>query len=285
MQKGSGRQGSRFWKLQGAGNDLLVLESSQMPTRGKAAFVKAISHRQLGVGCDQLMEVTSRSPLAIQIWNGNGSKSEMCANGARTFLFFAAHEKWIDPEAKTVVLQVSGKPYEGRRIGHEIYEFSLGEPQIGPLETLKVGEENIPFRAVITGNPHAVIVAHGPKSWKAPRGFDYKVTGPKIETHKRFPQKTNVEFLRKIQVKGKTAEVGVEVWERGAGATLSCGSGAVAVAAVVKALYPQIVVCKVRMTSFELRIRFEGAVAFISGPCALVAEGFYLPPGLVGARE
>jgi diaminopimelate epimerase len=223
------------------------------------------------------MEVTSRSPLAIQIWNGDGSKSEMCANGARTFLFFAARQKWIDPEAIVVDLQVSGKPYKGYRIGHESYEFSLGEPQVGPDETLKLGSEAIPMRAVITGNPHAVILTAGPKSWKAPKNFDYKITGPLIETHKRFPQKTNVEFLRKIQLKGKTAEVDVEVWERGAGATLSCGSGAVASAAVVKTLYPQILVCKIRMTKFELRIRFEGAVAFISGPCALVAEGFYWP--------
>ena len=278
MQKGAGRQGSRFWKLHGAGNDLLVVESSDMPVRGKAAFVRAISHRQLGVGCDQLMEVTSRAPLAIQIWNGDGSKSEMCANGARTFLFFAARQKWIDPEAQTVALKVSGKDYEGRRIGPESYEFSLGEPQVGPVETLQLGDESIPFRAVITGNPHAVIVASGPKGWKAPKGFDYKVTGPRIETHKRFPQKTNVEFLRQIQVKGKTAEVDVEVWERGAGATLSCGSGAVASAAVVKALYPQVILCKIRMTRFELRIRFEGAVAFISGPCALVASGTYWQP-------
>lgn len=276
MQKGAGRQGSRFWKLHGAGNDLLVVESADMPVRGKAAFVKAISHRQLGVGCDQLLEVSSRSPLAIQIWNNDGSRSEMCANGARTFLFFAARMKWIDPAAKAVALRVSGKDYEGRRIGPESYEFSLGEPQVGPLELLQIGADAIPFRAVVTGNPHAVILADGAKGWKAPRGFDYKVTGPKIETHPRFPQKTNVEFLRKIRVKGKTAEVDVEVWERGAGATLSCGSGAVASAAVVKALYPAVILCKVRMTRFELRIRFEDAVAFISGPCVLVAEGTYL---------
>jgi diaminopimelate epimerase len=275
MQKGASRQGSRFYKLQGAGNDLLVLESTQMPSRGKAEFVRAISHRQLGVGCDQLMEVTSRKPLAIQIWNNDGSKSEMCANGARTFLFFAARKKWINPKAATVALRVSGKPYVGKRIGHEKYEFSLGEPQIGALEELYLEGSLIPFRAVITGNPHAVIVADGPHAWRPPVGFDYKSTGPKIEVHPRFPKKTNVEFLRKITVKGAKAEALVEVWERGAGATLSCGSGAVASAVVVRALHPEVNVCIIRMTQFQLRIRFEGAAAFISGPCALVVSGTY----------
>jgi diaminopimelate epimerase len=273
MQKGPLRQGTRFFKLHGAGNDLLVVAAEEMP-RNKAAFVRAICHRQLGVGSDQLAELLSKKPLAIQIWNQDGTKAEMCANGSRTFLYLAARQGWLDRAAARVPLRVSGAPYEGRRIRPGHYELSLGVPEIGAPGTLALGRERVPFVPVRTGNPHAVVWMAGPGAWKAPRDFDYRKLGPRMETHPRFPKKTNVEFLRSLRVTGPVAEVGVEAWERGAGATLSCGSGAVAVAAVVRRRFGVREV-RVRMTDFELRIRFEGDSAFLSGPCALVAEGSF----------
>lgn len=70
--------------------------------------MKRIAHRQLGIGCDQLVEVESLKPLAIQIWNTDGSRAEMCANGTRVFLHLGAKKKWFDPKAKRVPLKVSG---------------------------------------------------------------------------------------------------------------------------------------------------------------------------------
>lgn len=275
MQKGPAKQGSRFYKLHGAGNDLLVIDSSELPLRNKAAFVRRIAHRQLGIGCDQVAEVLSRKPLSIQIWNNDGTRAEMCANGSRTFLFLAARLGWLDPKAKRVPLRVSGGQYEGQRTSSGNYELGLGAPKVGDAETLLLGKEQIPFRTVTTGNPHAVIWLTGPGAWAEPRDFDFKTYGPRIEQHWRFPRRTNVEFVRSLRLGGTTATLFVEAWERGAGATLSCGSGAVAVAAVVRLRYPHLRVVKVRMTEFELRIRFEGERAFLSGPCALVAEGMH----------
>ena len=276
MQKGPARQGSRFFKLHGAGNDLLVLASKDMPKTNKAAFVRRIAHRQLGLGCDQLVELISKKPLAVQIWNQDGSKAEMCANGSRSFLFLAAREQWIDSHAPRVNIRISGAPYEGVRTTPGNYELCLGTPEIGEPEVLALGKERIPFYPVRTGNPHVVVLMTGPGAWKAPKGFDYKSYGPRMETHRRFLGKTNVEFVRKIRVKGHTATVDVQAWERGAGATLSCGSGAVAAAALVRRL-KYVGLVKVRMNTFELLIRFEGNRAFISGPCVLVAEGrFFL---------
>lgn len=275
MRKAAAKQGSRFYKLHGAGNDILVVQSKHMPTRGKAEFVKNISHRQLGIGCDQLVEVSSTKPLECQIWNGNGTKSEMCANGTRVLLYLAAKLKWISPSAKEVTLKVSGKKYEAQKIGKDGYELCLGEPEIGSMETLSVSGHQIPFWPVRTGNPHAVILTTEHKlAWTPPAGFSYKVLGPHVETHARFPQKTNVEFIRSISQKGNKATALVEVWERGAGATMSCGSGAVAAASVVHGLTGAEVV-EIRMTSFKLQVRFEGERAFLSGPSALVAEGMY----------
>lgn len=275
MQKHPAAQGARFFKLHGAGNDLLVVHSHHLPKKNTAAFVRRMAHRQLGLGADQVIEVRSTKPLAIQIWNQDGSRAEMCANGARTFLFLAARQGWIPAGAKRVPLEVSGKPYEGLRTGPGQYEICLGEPEVGATETLMLGKQKIPFTPVRTGNPHAVVWTVSRQGWKAPRDFDYKQVGPQIETHARFPKKTNVEFIRKCAVKGGKAIAQVEVWERGAGATLSCGSGAVAVASVVRQRYKADLVL-IKMTDFELRVRFEGKQAYLSGPCALVAEGIYV---------
>lgn len=256
------------------------MSSSEMPATNKAAFVRKIAHRNLGIGCDQLMELVSRKPLAIQVWNQDGSKAEMCANGSRTFLFLAARQGWINRKAKRVQVRISGKNYEAIQTTKGNYELSLGEPQISPLEMLSLRGRSIPFYPVTTGNPHAVVLMTGKNAWKAPPGFDYRAYGAKMETHRRFPKKANVEFVRKIRRQGNAVEMEVEAWERGAGATLSCGSGAVAAAAVVRQQMPgSLNLFKVRMTDFTLRIRFEGAVAFISGPCALVAEGNFFPKG------
>lgn len=275
MQKGPSKQGNPFVKLHGAGNDILVVFSKHMPKAGKSAFVKKIAHRQLGVGCDQLVEVESLRPLAIQIWNADGSRAEMCANGTRVFLHLGSRKKWFDPSLASLPLKVSGKNYAANKVGQHAYELCLGEPEIGNLERLTIGKEKIPFWPVRTGNPHAVILTTKHKlAWKAPRGFDFKVFGPLVEHHRRFPLRTNVHFVRELKVRGAKAMAVVEVWERGAGATLSCGSGAVATAAVVRGLTGAADV-EIRMTSFRLRVRFEGEKAFLSGPSALVAEGVF----------
>jgi diaminopimelate epimerase len=274
MQKGMRPQGARYWKLHGAGNDLLVVHSKDLPGKNKAQFVRRMAHRQLGIGCDQLAEVLSLKPLSIQIWNQDGTKAEMCANGSRTFLYLAAREGWLDRKAKRVPLQVSGGQYEGVRATPGNYELSLGAPEIGIPSSILLGREKIPYVPVRTGNPHAVIWMAGRGSWKAPKAFDFKTYGPRVETHRAFPKKTNVEFIRSLKVSDGSAEVLVEAWERGAGATLSCGSGAVAVAALVRRR-TGVARVRVRMTDFVLKIRFEGEAAFLSGPCALVSSGSY----------
>lgn len=280
MKKASARQAIDlpFSKLHGAGNDIIVFLAKhlRLSPRQKASFLRCMAHRQLGVGCDQFVEVLSFDPLSIQIWNGDGSTAEMCANGSRTFLYLASIEGWIDRSASEVSLTISGKPYSSRKVGEHLYELCLGKPEIHGQESITVLGKKIPFWSVSTGNPHAVVLTTSHKgSWKAPKGFSYLEFGPPFEKHPHFPKKTNVEFVRSISQKGKKITAVVEAWERGAGATLSCGSGAVAVAAVLKELMGA-TQFSVRMTDFELQIRFEGDQGFLSGPCALVAKGVYL---------
>lgn len=267
-----------FYKLHAAGNDMLVFLSKNLPLAGrkKREFVQKIAHRNLGLGSDQVLEVLSTKPLAIQIWNCDGSKAEMCANGARAILFLAAKLKWISTKLKEVPLEVSGGKYLGLR-REDSFELCLGAPKILGEKQLQLGTENVPYLEVSVGNPHAVIFSTGSPEMRpwCPKEFDYKKFGPAIECHPDFPQKTNVEFIRSWKATKSQVEVQVEAWERGAGATLSCGSGAVAVAAVMRKFLGASLV-KVRMTDFVLEVRFdEKNRAYLSGPCAFVASGTY----------
>jgi diaminopimelate epimerase len=271
MKKARIKQGILFWKVQGAGNDALIVESRDFPAR-KAAFVRNISHRSLGVGADQLLEVISRGPVPeIQIWNGDGSRPEMCANGTRSFLQFALDKGWIKKQREISVV-VSGKAHQAFFDGK--IALSLGFPHVSTENHLKVLGKRFAYTPVSTGNPHAVIFP----SQKLPRDFDYKVYGPLIECHKNFPKKTNVEFIRGIKIRGGVVTMQVEAWERGAGATLSCGSGAVAAAAAHREHMGNIFhTYRIQMTKFTLTVRFKNNEAFLSGPSSTLAEGRFFP--------
>lgn len=277
MKKGGTGQGIElpFYKIHGAGNDLLVFQSKdlRLPAGRKPAFLREMAHRQLGVGADQIIEVLARDPLSIQIWNQDGSKAEMCANGGRAFLFLAQREGWIGNEPR-VPITISGLACEGIRVSGG-YELGLGEPKVLGEKVLSVFGSKIPYWDVSVGNPHAVILATGAKGhWRPPKNFSFHVYGPAIEVHKAFPKKTNVEFVRAVRQRGSVAEAEVEVWERGAGPTLSCGSGAVAVARVLREILG-VKKARILMNGFALVVRFEGRGAFLSGPAAVKAKGVY----------
>lgn len=287
MRKSAFRQETSipFFKIHGAGNDCLVFAHKDLPLKlqrseaGRARFVKAISHRNLGLGSDQVLEVLSRRPLSLQIWNCDGSKAEMCANGSRTFASLAHHLAWVPKNAKSFPLLVSGKAYEAFRVpGKAVnFELSLGTPVIEGFKSLRSHGAIIPCTQVNVGNPHAVIFLLGAKrDWK-PKNFDYRLWGARLETHRAFPKKANIEFVRKIYWGKKQATVELECWERGAGATLSCGSGAVAAARAIQERFPEkrISDFALTMNGFTLRVRFQGAKAFLSGPTALTAQGHF----------
>lgn len=267
-----------FYKVHGAGNDMLVFRKCDLPLTGrkKVEYLRLFAHRQLGLGADQMLEIVSMKPLAIQIWNKDGSQAEMCANGARTFLYLAAQEKWIAAKAPQVSLVVSGKSYTAYKEA-EGYSFSLGVPQVLGSELCRIKGESIPFWRVSAGNPHAIVFLKGEKKfrpWKK-KDFSYLQWGPLLENHKLFPERTNVEFVRNWKQKGAQVDVWVDTWERGAGPTLSCGSGAVAVAGALRALLGASLV-RVYMTEFCLSVRFsEDERAWLSGPSAIVAKGHY----------
>ncbi len=284
MGKESNRQDSiPFAKVHGAGNDALIVEECHwrhVSARAKPGVVRRIAHRSMGIGADQVLEVLSRSPLRFLVWNQDGSRAEMCANGTRSLCFYALRKGWFGQDAavvSSVVVEVGERSYSAKRLGAG-FSISLGVPVVGAAAILTHRGQRVPYVPVSVGNPHAVIFASGGRGdWRAPKDFDFRVWGAELERHKVFPKRANVEFVRRLEVSGRRAWVETEFWERGSGATLSCGTGAVAVASALKARLPGVREVLVRMTEFELRVNFDGSTAWLSGPSALVAEGVWTP--------
>ena len=178
--------------------------------------------------------------LEIVIWNPDGSTAEMSGNGTR----IAA--KWLAAStgADSVTVRVGPREVHARLLPDGLVEQDLGEVEVGHAEEAA----GIRFVPVDVGNPHAVV--EGDPS-ELPR------IGPLLETHERFPERTNVQVARRTG----EGELEARVWERGAGETASSGSSAVAVAAAL-GLRP----VTVRFPGGPLDVRFEGRRAFLTGP-------------------
>jgi diaminopimelate epimerase len=272
MKKREAKQEIPFVKLEGAGNTLLLVESGFFPKRNAKNFVRTITAQGLGLDSDQLIEVVSWRQPEIRVWNRDGSRAEMCSNGTRVFLAWAKASGKFRPKGRKVSVRVEGKDYGAMDYGRE-FGLSLPFPKIGPRENLKARGKRVFFTPVSVGNPHAVVHL-GKDIALSPGKEEWKEWGAALEVHHRFPQRTNVEFVGPIGVQGGRGKVRVFAWERGAGATLSCGSGAVAVGAW---LYQRTGVNKwtVQMTSYELKVRLDSEGAELRGPWRWIASGVF----------
>jgi diaminopimelate epimerase len=195
---------------------------------------------------DGILQVTARGHdwIELVIWNPDGSTAELSGNGTR----IAA--RWLAAATGATVVRVRVGPREvvARMLGGDEVEQDLGEVTVSEPERVA----GLDVTCVSIGNPHAVVEGDP---------ADLPRVGPLLETHVRFPNRTNVQVARRIG----PGEIEARVWERGAGETASSGTSAVAVAA---ALGGQDAV--VRFPGGTLRVRFEGSRAFLTGPARRV---------------
>jgi len=207
----------RFSKWHGLGNDYLLLERADVGRPLEPAVVRRLCDYHLGVGSDGILEVlTSAGPRAeIVIWNPDGSTAELSGNGTRIAARWLARRSGADE----VVVAVGPREVVARMRGGLQVETEMGLVEVGQVETLAVDGTHVEFTPVSVGNPHAVIR-------REPDRSDLLRLGPLVESHPRFPERTNVQLVRV----DSRAEATVGVWERGAGETLSSGTSAVAVA-------------------------------------------------------
>ncbi len=270
----------RFTKMHGLGNDFVVVDATRSPVDLTPERVRAIADRHFGVGCDQLLVVEPPTrenvDFRYRIFNGDGGEVEQCGNGARCFVRFV-HDKGLTTKRRIRVETCSGV-IEPFLEDDGLVTVDMGVPVLDPAEipfrsdsrelvqALELADgTRIAITAVSMGNPHAVHVVADVDS--AP----VATFGPLIESHERFPARVNAGFM---QVLDEHA-VRLRVYERGAGETLACGTGACA--AVVAGMLRGLLASPVRVATRggELTIAWDGAGTPVrmTGPAVTVFEG------------
>jgi len=257
-----------FFKYQGLGNDFVLIDGRKEKLEGidlKDLAIR-ICDRHFGVGADGLLIVwpSKRAHYRMQIFNPDGSEAEMCGNGIRCF---AKHvyeadqlkEEIISVETLAGVILPAVIVENGKVMGVEV---DMGEPK----EEGEVTLEGFNFKKISMGNPHAVALVENLAS------INLGEIGPKIENHPHFPNRTNVEFVKVIGSK----EIEVVVWERGAGVTLACGTGACAAVAAANLSGKTERQVLVHLPGGNLDIEWaEDNHLLMRGPAEKVFEGEY----------
>ena len=269
----------KFTKMHGLGNDFVVLDATRAPIALTREQFKFIADRHFGIGCDQILMVEPpREPgtdFYYRIINADGGEVEQCGNGARCFVRFV-HDAGLSDKTEIRVGTLAGiigpkLEADGRvTVNMGVPEF---EPARIPFEAprreltypLEVAGGSVEISAVSMGNPHAVQVV-----------ADVDVApvleqGPSIENHPRFPQRVNAGYM---QILDRT-HVRLRVYERGAGETLACGTGACAavVAGIQRGLLDDNVTVATRGGALGISWQGEGRPVMMTGPAVSVFTG------------
>lgn len=275
----------RFTKMQGVGNDFVVIDAVRQAVHLDPETVRRIADRHFGVGCDQLLVIeparSAGTDFFYRIFNASGEEVEHCGNGARCFLRFV-REQGLTDKTEIRVETVNGIIVPRLAPGNQV-TVDMGAPIFEPARipfiadvqaltySLEVGGSAVEISALSMGNPHAVQVVADVDS--AP----VATQGPLIEAHARFPRRVNAGFLQIVDRHAAR----LRVYERGAGETLACGTGACA--AVVAGIQRGLLASPVRVDTRGgvLTIAWQGAGApvLMTGPAETVFEGeITLPP-------
>ena len=269
-----------FTKMHGLGNDFVVIDATANPVELNAEQIRFIANRHMGIGCDQLLLVepakTADTEFYYRIFNADGSQVEQCGNGARCFARFVI-EKGLTQNREIDVGTAKGKitlylednDQVRVNMGSPVFEpasIPLATTQLASSYAIEAQGEQIEFSAVSMGNPHAVIRVDDVKTAPVTR------LGPVLESHAFFPERVNVGFMA---VKDRHS-IALRVFERGAGETLACGTGAcAAVVCGIKAgwLEQEVVVS---LPGGELTVAWAGNEnpVWMTGPATFVFEGF-----------
>jgi len=278
----------KFTKMQGVGNDFVVLDGVSRSIQMTSQLAKRLADRHFGVGCDQVLLVErpqrKDADFRYRIWNADGGEVEQCGNGARCFVRFV-HDKGLTKKKEIRVETFSGVIIPRLEANGQV-SVDMGtpifEPERVPFETrgllpvqegkrwpLEVAGRTLQVAVLSMGNPHAVQTVADVDS--AP----VTTEGPLIERHPRFPNRVNAGYMQVLD----RARIRLRVWERGAGETLACGTGACA--AVVAGIREGLLDDSVRVATRggELTIRWGGGennlncAVWMTGPALAVFEG------------
>jgi diaminopimelate epimerase len=275
----------RFTKMHGAGNDFVVFDATRTPFALTPAQMRFLGDRRFGVGCDQILVVesprTAGTDFVYRIFNADGGEVQQCGNGARCFARFV-HDHGLTDRTEIRVETASGvivprlEP-DGRvtvDMGPPVFDparIPFDAPAAAVTHSLDIDGHMRTISAVSMGNPHAVQVVDDVDT--APVATE----GPLIEHHPRFQERVNAGFMQVLEPHA----IRLRVFERGAGETLACGTGACAavVAGIRRGMLESPVRVETRGGTLTIRWDGDGAAVFMTGPAETVFEGeIDLPP-------
>jgi diaminopimelate epimerase len=277
----------RFYKLQGAGNDFVLLDAlaQPLPEHDFASLARRLCNRRFGVGADGLLvvEPSHEADYRMRILNADGSEATMCGNGIRCFARYLWEYRC--PDAASLAIETGAGVRRVHRLSAERFQVEMGTPKIMPSplispspNSLGEGEyaaplahsvgEGLGVRAtfVHTGAPHLVLFVDSVDA------FPLETAGAALERHPQFPDRVNVSVA---QVDAPN-RVRARVWERGAGATLACGTGACAI--VVAGVHTGRLerTAQVQMPGGMLQVEWRADdTLWLTGEAVLVYEGVW----------
>jgi len=280
-----------FTKMEGLGNDFIFIDDRDGIVGEQVDFPelsRKLCSRHFGVGGDGIITITESDTddFNCTIYNSDGSQPEMCGNGMRCFAKYL-YEKNITSQKKFKVETLAGtiipEVFVDDKGVVDLVRVDMGEPILTTslipfvsekeravkenlvLDEPYKGQETFEITAVSMGNPHAVVFVDNIRS------IDVKELGQRIENHERFPEKTNVEFIEVV----KKDELIMKVWERGAGLTLACGTGACAalVAGCLNKKCENKVVIHLDGGDLEIEWDLKNNHVYKTGPASFVFSG------------
>ena len=274
----------RFTKMHGLGNDFVVLDGIRQKVDLSPAQYRLIADRRLGVGCDQVLVVEKATrpdvDFRYRIFNADGGEVEQCGNGARCFVKFVRDQGYT--QARRLRVETAGGVITPELVEGGEVTVDMGAPRFGPsdipfidgtdsvVQPLDVDGEMLEISVVSMGNPHVVqVVADVDRALVT-------MQGPKLEHHPRFPQRVNAGYMQVVD----RATIRLRVWERGAGETLACGTGACAavVTGIRRALLDPSVRVETRGGWLTIFWPGPGAEVAMTGPATTVYEGVWEIP-------
>lgn len=268
-----------FTKMHGLGNDFVVVDATSQPVELTRGQVRRMADRHLGVGFDQLLQVERpRQPdtdFYYRIYNADGDEVEQCGNGARCFVRYV-HERGLTTKREIRVGTRAGIIVPRLEADGEV-TVDMGKPEFEPARipfiaaaraptySLEVAGERCEISALSMGNPHAVQIVADVE------GAPVATQGPLIERHARFPARVNAGYVQVLD----RGHARLRVYERGAGETLACGTGACAavVAGITRGLLDARVRVDTRGGALTIAWQGEGSPVMMTGPAATVFRG------------
>ncbi|MBQ8596178.1 MAG: diaminopimelate epimerase [Lachnospiraceae bacterium] len=274
----------KFTKMQGCGNDYVYVDGAKekIALEEKPEMVRRLSDRHFGIGGDGVIFINpaEEADFEMEMYNADGTRSEMCGNGIRCVAKFVYDKGLTDKTSLSIVscgkIKYIDLTVEDGKVS--LVKVNMGAPilesaQVPVIseneqvidEAIEVDGKEYKMTCVSMGNPHAIVFMDNVAD------LEIEKIGPFFENHVRFPNRTNTEFIKVLD--DHTVEM--RVWERGTGETLACGTGACAtvVACVLNGLTGEDVTVKLLGGDLQIRWDREENLVYMTGPAEIVFEG------------